>query len=101
MVNALEWSVDGVGPMKLFHNATGVATANQNYYAPDALNLSTYSNDELLRNDLIYAYSGNAYPQLWPQDINMVKWARAVMDFYNRGLPGRSDGDRWANHEDL
>lgn len=100
MVNAMDWSIDGVGPGSVFRNATGDANSGY-YYSADSIYNSKYPTDTDLRNALIYAYSGSAYHADWVQDINMMKWARAVMDYYSRGLPSRSDGGYWADRSDL
>lgn len=102
MVNALEWTVDGVGPIALFRNATGGVVPSQNYYRSDAQSLSTYNTDIFLSNALIAAYAGSSFAgQAWPEDLEMMKWARAVMDYYNRGIPNRADGSKWSARADL
>jgi hypothetical protein len=102
MVNAVDWSIDGIGSVKFFRNATGNGVAGY-YYAADSIYGSKYPTDEALRSALIYANSGGAYAGArdWVQDINMMKWARAVMDYYSRDIPGRSDGGKWADRSDL
>lgn len=61
------------------------------------------STDQGLSELLKWSYSGSAYTQGrdWAGNLDMMPWARAVMDFYTRDVPNRSSGDKWEDRSDL
>lgn len=61
------------------------------------------STDQGLSEWLKWSYSGSAYTQGrdWAGNLDMMPWARAVMDFYSRDIPNRSSGDKWDDRQDL
>lgn len=61
------------------------------------------STDQGLSEWLKWSYGGSSYTQGrdWAGDLDMMPWARAVMTFYNRDVPNRSNGDKWDNRQDL
>lgn len=59
--------------------------------------------DEGLSDWLQWSYSGSAYTagRDWADQLEMMPWARAVMNFYDRDVPNRSSGDKWEDRADL
>lgn len=63
---------------------------------------NTKYTDDALSAALKYAYSGSALPYVnWPNDMSMMKWAKAVMCYYDRDIPVRSSGKKWDDRDDL
>ncbi len=61
------------------------------------------STDQGLSELLKWSYSGSAYTggRDWASQLDMMPWARQVMDFYSRDVPNRSSGDKWDDRSDL
>lgn len=71
-------------------------------FDPNCFYNTKYPTDESLSRALVGSYSGTALPGVsWPHDLGMMKWARAVMCYYDRDRPGPNDGSKWADRADL
>lgn len=76
-------------------------------FDPECYYNKKYATDEELSLALQNAYSGSALTQIlgapitWPKDLSMMKWARAVMCNYDRDIPKKSSGSKWADRSDL
>ncbi|HEX4850552.1 MAG TPA: hypothetical protein VFV08_07095 [Puia sp.] len=77
------------------------------YFDPNAASLQKYPTDQALSTALIHSYGGSALtnvfgaPITWPKDLNMMVWARAVMDYFNRDIPVTANGSHWNDRRDL
>lgn len=71
-------------------------------YDPSCTYSTAYPTDTDLSKKLVWSYSGSAMQGVsWVKDLSMMKYARAVMCYYNRGVPGRNNGSKWADRADL
>lgn len=83
-------------------DAATVKPVSGTVYDPDCYYNTLYPTDQGLSAALVNSYSGSALPGIfWPADPTMMKWARAVMCYYNRDRPGPSNGSKWADRADL
>lgn len=77
-------------------------TPADSIYDPACYYNTKYPTDQALSTALINSYSGSALPGIsWPHDPTMMKYARAVMCYYNRDRPGPSNGSKWDSRSDL
>lgn len=103
-INSLREITDDIGFAKKYHNVIGTdADVSELYFNPNTKWSQKYPSDKFLSDALVNSYAGSAYTggRDWASDLTMMKWARAVMDYYNRDVPGRTDGKHWSDRSDL